>query len=310
MRSRSRCVVQLCQHRCFSDGVVGGVGRRNMIFFDPESMASSQSYRLLTHCIIPRPIALITTLNTPPPHLPTTENDEDGQKKKKKKKEENENQNHNHNNMDVVSDDVSVNVAPFSFFAGISSSPLTLCVSITSPSEAKKKKDANGAFQTVAKDTLRNIELRKEFVVNCAHVSEAAWINDASRELAYGESELMSTPWTLRSSRVIMTPQLEQSAWSCECVVWDTLQIGERGREGSATLVVGKIVAIHVDSQVMQIDQNEGQIQKKEQQLGEEEGKKKIVLPMPDAEKIQPLARLGGSWYAGISKPFQMKRPK
>lgn len=57
-----------------------------------SSVSSSDFYRLLTSMVVPRPIALVTSLN----------------------------------------EDASVNCAPFSFFNALSSNPATLCVSVTS----------------------------------------------------------------------------------------------------------------------------------------------------------------------------------
>ncbi len=72
----------------------------------------------------------------------------------------------------------SYNLAPFSYFTGISSKPPTIMISVG------KKPD--GSF----KDTRVNIEARGQFVVHIAHRELAPSVTESSRTLAHGESEL------------------------------------------------------------------------------------------------------------------------
>lgn len=206
--------------------------------FEAAKVPSKDLYRLMVSCIVPRPIALVSTLN------------QDGK---------------------------SVNVAPFSFFNGCSSNPPTLCISFTNPPPGKD-----------AKDSLRNIQERKEFVVNASQVPYASAINACSKDLPYGESELSLAPeFSLLPSHEVRVPRVAQAAWSMECVLHDSLQIGERHATGSATLVVGRILCIHVNKDYLNASNT-----------------------ALDAVKLHPLARLGGTDYCGIATPFSLSRPK
>ncbi len=80
---------------------------------DFENLERRECYQLLTGMILPRPIAWVST----------------------------------------VSEDGVFNLAPFSFFAGISSKPPIICLSI-------------GFRKVEKKDTLRNIEYAQDLVVN------------------------------------------------------------------------------------------------------------------------------------------------
>ncbi len=216
-----------------------GVFRRFAVGSD--GFSSTDMYRLMTSMIVPRPIAVVTTLSL-------------------------------HNGVH------SVNVAPFSFFTGVSSNPPALVLSITSAGRDKP-----------GKDTLVNVEQEGQFVVHAAQEPASASINAASAELPYGESELLLTSFSLTPSSVVRVPRLAEPDWAMECELLNLVQVGERGAVGAATLVVGRIVCAHVRERVLQMESKEGWL---------------------NAEMLQPLARLGGPMYCGIKPPFALERPK
>jgi flavin reductase (DIM6/NTAB) family NADH-FMN oxidoreductase RutF len=98
------------------------------------------NYKLLIGSILPRPIAAVSTLNS----------------------------------------DGSNNLAPFSFFTGISAKPMIVafCPLIRS---------STGEI----KDTVKNIHREKEFVINFVSESISDKINKTSTELPYGEDEFI-----------------------------------------------------------------------------------------------------------------------
>src|SRR5205823_8152959 len=71
-----------------------------------------------------------------------------------------------------------VNLAPFSFFNAFSANPPVVVFSPTLRRDGSKK------------DTLRNLEATREFVLNAAVESLAEKINISSKELPYGQSEV------------------------------------------------------------------------------------------------------------------------
>lgn len=67
------------------------------------------------------------------------------------------------------------------------------------------------------------------------------------------------------------------------------MDVGTRGETGAATLVVGKIVCVHVKEALLQLKSKSGQL---------------------NLEALRPLARLGGNMYCGVRDPFAMERKK
>src|SRR6516164_5632930 len=132
--------------------------------FDPAAISPRDAYRLMISCIIPRPIAFVTTLSR----------------------------------------DGASNLAPFSFFNGVTSEPpvLSLCVGT--------KRDG------AKKDTWRNIEETGEFVVNVVVPELMDAVIVGARELPHGVSELeLAKLQTLPSVRV-KPPRLEASPVNLE----------------------------------------------------------------------------------------------
>ena len=98
---------------------------------DPQATAVSDIYKLMVGVIVPRPIAFVSSIS-----------------------------------LDGVS-----NLAPFSFFTGISANPPVICFS-------PMVRGSDGA----RKDTLQNIEATKEFVVNVVSEDFARQMNICSTE--------------------------------------------------------------------------------------------------------------------------------
>src|SRR3954464_7830323 len=77
----------------------------------------------------------------------------------------------------TISRDGKTNLAPFSFFQGVTSNPPTLMFCPVNDRAGKKK------------DTVRNIEQVPEFVVNLVPFALAEPMNACAALLPYGESE-------------------------------------------------------------------------------------------------------------------------
>lgn len=165
----------------------------------------------------------------------------------------------------------AVNLAPFSFFNMFGANPPVVVFSPTLTRDGKKK------------DTLLNIEERGEFVINASTAENAERINQTSRSLPYGESELelVSMP-TIPSARVA-PPRLAGVPFALECRLLQILPIGSGGI--SANLVIGEVLTIVVDEHVL-----------------DERGE-------PDPRKIHAIARLGGDYWCQTSELFQLPRP-
>ncbi|MCB0339468.1 MAG: flavin reductase family protein [Bdellovibrionales bacterium] len=171
----------------------------------------------------------------------------------------------------TISDSGVVNLAPFSFFNGVASNPPTVVFSVSRKRDGQKK------------DTLRNIEQNKEFVINMVSewISEAA--NHTSAEYPYGISELEKVGLTALPSTTIKPPRVKESPVQMECVLYDLMNVGGESA-GSATLVVGEIRTIHI---------------------AESAYKDGLLL----LDQLKPVSRLGGKYYGRTTDIFKLERP-
>lgn len=172
------------------------------------------------------------------------------------------------------------NLAPFSFFNVASGNPphVLFCPMV---------RGSDGQ----AKDTLRNVRAGRkagdgrpgEFVVNIVTEALAERMNLTSGEFGPEVNEFMVAGLTPMPSMVVLPPRVGESPIHFECVVAHILDLGEG--PGAASIVVGRIVHIHVDESVLK-------------------GTDKINL-----QALQPIGRLAGSAYTRVTDIFELKRP-
>lgn len=203
-----------------------------MISLDPATLGVSDVYRLMIGGIVPRPIAFVTTLNS----------------------------------------NGTINLAPFSYFNGVSSTPPAIMFAITTKSDGEKK------------DTLRNIERTGEFVVNTVSEWMVHPMNHCSAEYPYGVSELEQVGLTPIPSQRVAPPRVKESPIHMECTLYSSVQVGSGG-VGSSTVIIGEIKAFHIHKPAYK----DGKI---------------------DIEQLQPVARLGGLSYGLLGDVFELPRPK
>jgi len=165
-----------------------------------------------------------------------------------------------------------LNLAPFSFFNGVASNPPALLF-VTS------RHDHGGK-----KDTLLNVEATGQFVVNMVPEALAEVMNITATEYPLGISEFEKAGLTPAPSERVTPPRLKESPINFECELLDTMHIGVDGA-GGGTIVVGRIVLIHVDESVLK----DGKV---------------------DYELYHPIGRLGGMEYTRTRDRFTMVRKK
>jgi flavin reductase (DIM6/NTAB) family NADH-FMN oxidoreductase RutF len=203
------------------------------MIIDPAQAPTSDVYRVMIRCIVPRPIAWVSTIST----------------------------------------EGVANLAPFSFFTGVTSNPPTVCF-------APGRKVQSGE----RKDTLRNVEETGEFVVNMVSDDLAERMNDTAIDFPPEIDEFAEAGVTAVASKVVLPPRVAESPVSFECRRYDVVNVGPDGPGGGA-LVIGEIVMIHIADRVL----CDGKV---------------------DPELLRPLARLGGLEYAKLGERFVMKRRK
>ena len=161
--------------------------------FDPAALSPRDAYRLMISCIIPRPIAFVTTLSR----------------------------------------EGATNLAPFSFFNGVSSDPPVVSIAVASKRDGSKK------------DTWRNIEETGEYVINVVVPELMDAVIIGAKELPHGVSELdLSGLKTLPSTKV-KPPRLEASPINLECTLLRIVEVEE------TALILGRVVMVHAKDEIV-----------------------------------------------------------
>jgi flavin reductase (DIM6/NTAB) family NADH-FMN oxidoreductase RutF len=167
----------------------------------------------------------------------------------------------------------NVNLAPFSYFAGVSADPPMV---IFSPNS----KDTDGN----PKDTLFNIREVPEFVANVASWELRDKVNQSSKSYPHGVNEFAETGLTEAPSHTIRPPRIAEAKAALECTVHDIIQLPSRPGGRTSHLVIGQVVGIYIDDEVI-------------------EGGKVM------SSKLQQLSRLGYFEYDVVRKTFEIPRP-
>ena len=179
----------------------------------------------------------------------------------------------------VLSENVTgnLNLAPYSFFTGICSDPPIVMIS------AGKKENEGEVGQP--KDTRANIIERKFHVIHIPDVSDLTAVNSSAASLPAGESEIESLELEIETMPGFPLPRLKASKVALGC---EFLKVDELGRQKQA-VIYSEVKCIYFADEVAEV--KEGRL---------------IV----DADKVNPLARLGGPWYSQIGEKLKVVRPK
>jgi flavin reductase (DIM6/NTAB) family NADH-FMN oxidoreductase RutF len=164
------------------------------------------------------------------------------------------------------------NLAPFSFFTGISANPPVICF-------CPMIRGSDGG----RKDTLRNIEAVKEFVVNIVSEEFAEQMNACSAEFPPDVDEFEVSGLTPVASDLVRPPRVKESHINMECRLVQIVDVSARPLGGS--LVIGEVLRFHVDDALFD--------------------SYKI-----DPDKLQAIGRMGGPTYTRTTDRFDMIRPK
>ncbi len=130
-------------------------------------------------------------------------------------------------------DDGSKNLAPFSFFNGVSSEPPIVMVSFYPKSTEP---------QIVPKDTLRNIIRTNEATIHIASFAQMGEVNRSSYDLEYGASELDGLGLTITETSEIRSGRIAEAPVAMEAVYRQHVDVGDT----PCTVVFMEIVGIHV----------------------------------------------------------------
>jgi flavin reductase (DIM6/NTAB) family NADH-FMN oxidoreductase RutF len=165
---------------------------------DPLKMDVADRYKLLIGCIVPRPIALVSTIS------PT------GQ----------------------------LNLAPFSFFAGVGSNPMTLLFCPANKPDGTEK------------DSLRNAKPVEEggtgeFVVNVATEDYERPMAACAEPLEYGQSEFELAGLATAPSVVVKPPRVALSPVCFECKTMQVIRTNGHA-PAAGNIVIGRVAHVFV----------------------------------------------------------------
>ncbi len=199
---------------------------------DPASAPPMAVYKLMIGAIVPRPIAFVSSIST-------------GGRR---------------------------NLAPFSFFNGVSGDPPVICFSAT--------------YRDPRKDTYLNIQATREFVVNIVSEEIAEQMNLCSGDYPHGTDEFEISGLTPVASDLVRAPRVAESRVSMECRLMQIVEVGTRfTRTGGASLILGEVARFHVEDGLAENFR-------------------------VDPEKLRAIGRMGGNEYARTRDRFEMIRPK
>ncbi|NNM34722.1 MAG: flavin reductase family protein [Gemmatimonadetes bacterium] len=198
--------------------------------YDPAELDGRTRYQLLTSIVVPRPIGWISTW----------------------------------------SEGGLANLAPFSYFAALSASPVLVGVSI-------------GHRKTGPKDTLVNIRAKGAFCANFVSRSLLSPMNDTSGDYPPEVDEFEVAGLERRTADRVDAPFVDGAPTVMECRVFREVDLGSAPN----TLVIGEVMRIHVDPAVPRSPGTE----------------------FLDTEHLDPVARLWGPMYGLLGDTMRIPRP-
>ena len=168
-----------------------------------------------------------------------------------------------------------INLAPYSFYNGVSEFPPMVCFAIT------------GTYgDTPTKHSRMNAEATGEFVVNMVTDELKEAMNVTTTMVAYGVDEMRLAGLTPAPCRLVKPPRVAESPIALECRYWRTLEMptDPARPDMQAFVVFGQVVGIHIDERIM----SDGRV---------------------DVAAFRPVARLGYSEYTTVDNKWSMRRP-
>jgi flavin reductase (DIM6/NTAB) family NADH-FMN oxidoreductase RutF len=159
-----------------------------------------------------------------------------------------------------------VNLAPFSYFNAVSTSPPIVMIAVGSRKDGKK-------------DTWRNIEETREFVVNVVVPGLMDAVIIGAQDHPRDVSELAVAKLTPLPSRKVKPPRVAESPIHLECTLEKIVEVADPSTPlGAGTaLILGRVVLAHVRDELVK----DGAV---------------------DPTLLEFVGRLGGDLYARVSK--------
>lgn len=200
------------------------------MIIDPSMLEPVNAYKLMIGSITPRPIAFVSTTS-----------------------------------VDGVN-----NLAPFSFFTGISANPPVIGFSPMINLQNRRR------------DSRINIEARKEFVVNIVSEHFAEQMNATAVDVGPEIDEFELSGLTPVPCEIVAVPRVAEAAVSMECKLVQIVDISQKVLGGA--FIIGEVVRFHVEDSI-------------------------IDNFRIDPDKLATIGRMGGNTYARTKDRFDLPRP-
>ncbi len=134
-----------------------------------------------------------------------------------------------------ISAEGAINLAPYSYFNGVSSAPPVVMFS----SEGHK-------------DSVSNIEQTKEFVCNLATYDMRHAVNKTSGHYPHGVNEMELAGLQAAPARVVKPPRVAASPCALECKLLKIIRLNDLGGTLLDQYVVfGQVIGIYIDDQFL-----------------------------------------------------------
>ncbi|MDF5738753.1 MULTISPECIES: flavin reductase family protein [unclassified Nostoc] len=200
------------------------------MIIDPSQNDPRNTYQLLVGSVVPRPIAWVST----------------------------------------IASDGTPNVAPFSFFMGVTANPPTLAIS-------------TGLRRGVKKDTLLNVEQSGELVVNIVVEELGQQMNATSGDFPPDVDEFQVAGLTPAPSKRVRPPRVAESPINIECVLKQVVYLGNEGSQSG--LIIAEAVLWHIRDDLLTPENT------------------------IDVAKLHAIGRLSGNWYTRTQDLYEITRP-
>ena len=165
------------------------------------------------------------------------------------------------------------NLSPYSFFNAIAELP-PMVMFISAP-------DARNENKNGEKDSLANILETKEFGVNIVGMHQAEPMVTSSQAVGAEIDEFAHAGLAKKQARQIAAPLVAGAPAHLECTYYDHIALPDNGRGSHSVMVLGHIVGIHIEDDIIE----DGRV---------------------DVTRYQPVARLGYKDYATIEDVYEM----
>lgn len=173
--------------------------------FDPTQLSAKDRYKLLIGAVVPRPIAFVST----------------------------------------VAPDGVLNLAPFSFFAGVSAEPYSLLFCPSNMADGAEKDSLRNASHIAPLPGRPDDAPAGQFVVNIVDENIARRMAICAEDYPSGVSEFEMAGLTPTPSAVVAPPRVAESPVSFECVTHEIVRLAP-GQPSGGNIVIGRIVGVHV----------------------------------------------------------------